>query len=104
MTSYRTKSTGLSPKERSRTLAAAKSAVVIKEGARAEEEKVWDDVRDETARGSDNGQSEGICQPCGENVTTEPAEEAPVRIAKDPRGPTEEEFENHCATHLPSRR
>ena len=98
MTSYERKSAGLSPKERPNIMAAAKETAVTKESARAEEEKVWDDVRDETATGSDDA-----CRPCGEDVTMGPAEEAPIRVARDPGDPTEEEFERHCVTHLPYR-
>ena len=44
MTSKEKESIGLSPKVRSNVMAAAKGTAV-KESARAEEEKVWDDVR-----------------------------------------------------------
>ena len=84
-------------------MAAAKKAVV-KDGARTEEERAWEDVRSSEARSSKDKQEEEICRPCGEDVIMEPAEEAPVRIARDPGDPTEEEFENHCVTHLPFRR
>ena len=99
MTSYVKESRGLSPKVRSNVMAAAKNTAVTEESARAEEEKVWEDVRDETAAGS-----EDTCRPCGEDVTMKSAEEAPIRIAKDPGDPTEEEFQKHCVTHLPYRR
>ena len=79
-------------------MAAAEHIAVMKEGAQVEEERVWDDVRDDTAMGSGD-----TCRPCGEDVTMGPAEEAPVRIARDPGDPTEEEFERHCVTHLPYR-
>ncbi len=99
MTSKAKQSTGLSPLERSNILASAKGAEVTRECARAEEESVWEDVRDETAAGS-----EDMCRPCGENVTMNPAEDAPIKVARHPGDPTEEEFQKHCVTHLPYRR
>ena len=103
MTSSR-ESVGLSPKERSKVLAVPKKAAVTERGARADGEDVWSDVRDSTARGSRSTEEEEVCQPCGENITAKPAEDAPIRVARDPGDPTEEEFEKHCVTHLPYRR
>ncbi len=98
MTSKVKQSIGLSPIERTNNLATAKNAEVIRGGAQAEGEGLWEDVRDETAAGS-----EDICRPCGDGVTTRPAEDAPIKVARDPGDPSEEEFQNHCVTHLPYR-
>ena len=99
-----TETVGLRPSERRNVLATAKKTEVIRESARAEEEEAWREVRSSEARGSGSMQDEDVCKPCGVEVTMEPAEGAPIRVAKDPGGPTEEEFENHCVTHLPFRR
>ena len=99
-----TKTISLRPNKRSDILAGASKTAVKGENAWAEEEAVWSDVKDSEARGSGNAQEDETCRPCGESVTAEPAEAAPVKIAKDPGDPTEEEFENHCVTHLPFRR
>ena len=109
MMSQTTREKGLRPNERQDILAAPKKAAVTEEGARAEEDKAWSDARDNEARGSEDApekaqEDEMECRPCGESVTAAPAEEAPVRIARDPGDPTDEEFENHCVTHLPFRR
>ena len=93
-----TKPVGLRPSERYNVLAAAKKTAVTQESARAEEEDAWREVRDSESRGSGDSKGDHECKPCGEEVTTKPAEEAPIRIAKDPGDPTEEEFENHCDT------
>ena len=98
------RSVGLSPSERAKVLALPKRATAMEEGAQAGEVGPWDDVRDGTARSSGGTKDEEMCRPCGEDITTEPAEGAPIRYAKDPGDPTEEEFENHCVTHLPFRR
>ena len=101
MTSQRTKSKGLSPSEKPNVLAATKKVAVTEESARAEKEKVWEDVFDDNARSSGSAQDENMCRPCGEDVTVGAVEEAPVKIARDPGDPTEEEFEKHWVTHLP---
>ena len=85
-------------------MAAAKETAVTRDSARAEEESMWEDVKSSEARESGDMDPEELCRPCGEDVIMEPAESAPVRIAKNPGDPTEEEFEDHCVTHLPFRR
>ena len=59
MTVRDAKSKGLSPTERENVLAAARKAEV-KDGARAEADKAWEDVKDSEARGSEDKEGKAV--------------------------------------------
>ena len=80
------KATGVSPKRDYPQVAALG-------GAGNEEEE----VHDPEARSSSDG------GPGGAKVASEPQEDAPIQIARDPGDPTLQEREEHSVTHVPYR-